>query len=144
MSSVELIKKAAKFAAIKHEGQTYGVDSPFIVHPKQTASVLSKVTDDPNMIAAAWLHDTLEDTDTTYEELVTEFNEDIASLVREVTHKGQRDHIGFYFPNLKTQRGIMLKFADRLSNLSHMENWPEAKQRHYLKKSTFWKTGEDS
>lgn len=136
-----LVEKAIVFATRKHEGQTYGGGFPFIVHPQQTADIISRVTGDQKLIAAAWLHDTLEDTDTTYDELVGEFGQEVADLVLEVTHEGERDHIGFYFPNLKTQRGIMLKFADRLCNISHMEGWPARKKQHYLGKSKFWSSG---
>lgn len=139
-----MISKAKMFAFKKHEGQTYDDGKPFIVHPEAVAEIISLVApNDENLIAAAWLHDTIEDTATTHEELMREFNKDIADLVSEVTHRGEKDHYGYYFPNLKTQRGIMLKFADRLSNISHMDIWDEARQRHYLKKSRFWKTGED-
>lgn len=118
----KIIDRAKEFATERHKGQTYDT-FPFIVHPEQTYRVLSQVTQDPKMLAAAWLHDTLEDTETTYdEELVVELGVEIADLVKEVIHEGQRDSVGFYFPNLRTQRGIMLKFAGRLSNLSHIRS----------------------
>lgn len=60
----------------------------------------------------------------------------------EVTHEGQKDEYGYYFPRLKTKEGIMLKFADRLSNLSRMDNWNERRVAHYIKKSRFWKQSE--
>lgn len=134
-----IIKKAIAFATIKHQGQLYG-GQPFMVHPTETAKVLRSLLPlrkDTNLIAAAYLHDTLEDTATTYEELVEEFNEDIASLVKEVTNDGSN-----VFPCLKTQRGVILKFADRFCNLSHMENWSSARQEKYMFiKSKFWKGG---
>ena len=80
----------------------------------------------------------IEDTETEYGEIAIKFNEDIADLVMEVTHEGNKD-TGYYFPRLKTKRGIILKFADRLSNLSRMECWDEERQQHYLKRSKFWK-----
>ena len=58
----------------------------------------------------------------------------------EVTHEGRKDEIGYYFPRLKTQRGIVLKFADRISNLSRMESWDDNRKNHYLRKSKFWKS----
>lgn len=134
-----LIIKAKKFAAIKHRGQLYDGGEPFTVHPEKVAEILSLVTQDVNLIAAAHLHDTLEDTETTYEELVREFNKDIADLVLEVTHEGKKDTGGYYFPRLKTQRGIQLKFADRLSNISRMEKWSKDRKDQYLRKSKFWR-----
>lgn len=137
----EVPERARLFAVRKHDGQFRddGV-TPYMIHPAQVARILMQVTHDTNLIAAGYLHDTIEDTDTTYEELVAEFGQDIADLVMEVTQEGQKDNVGFYFPRLHTQRGIMLKFADRLSNLADMEAWSEERRQHYLKRSKFWKS----
>lgn len=133
-----LFLQAYRFAQKKHEGQKYN-NQEFMVHPNLTAKILYAMSDfenfDENLIAAALLHDTLEDTNTTYEELEQEFGIIIASLVQEVTKQGSNT-----FPNLKTQRGVMLKFADRLSNISNMQNWSEEKRQKYMfEKSKFWK-----
>ena len=136
-----LIEKAAQYAAFVH-GDQYRDDgkTPFIEHPRQVVKILMQVTTDENLIAAAWLHDTIEDTPTTYADLLEHFGHDIACLVNEVTHEGKPDSRGFYFPRLKTQRGIMLKFADRLSNISDMADWDDSRRAHYLRKSKFWKS----
>ncbi|HEY5806153.1 MAG TPA: HD domain-containing protein [Candidatus Saccharimonadales bacterium] len=137
-----IVIRAREFAYKKHEGQyrDNGV-TPYIRHPQDVAQILEIVaSNDFELHAAAWLHDTIEDTDTTYEELVAEFGQDVADLVMEVTQEGQKDDHGYYFPRLKTQRGIMLKFADRLSNLSDMGSWNEQRRQHYLKRSKFWKS----
>ena len=99
---------------------------------------LQRVSNDPNLLAAAYLHDVVEDCGVTYEDLVREFNQDIADLVMEVTHEGDKTK-GYYFPRLHSKRGIMLKFADRLSNISRMDSWSESRQNQYLRKSKFWK-----
>lgn len=141
---MEITRKALEFASNKHSGQLDDTGKPYILHPMQVQEILWAVApDDENLLAAAYLHDTLEDTETTYEELVEEFNQDVADLVNEVTHDGAKDNYGLYFPRLHTQRGIVLKFADRLSNLSRMETWAEDRKTHYLKKSKFWKDGTD-
>lgn len=136
--------KAAMFAAQAHGTQLRDDEhTPFVTHPMLVARFITEATEgkDENLIAAAWLHDTIEDCDVTYEQLVREFNQDVADLVMEVTHEGQADSHGYYFPRLKTKRGIMLKFADRLANLADMSDvWPEDKQAHYLRKSKFWKS----
>jgi hypothetical protein len=79
-----LVLKAAEFAAQKHKGQTRkGRDgSPYIDHSKSVARVLAEVggVDDPEILAAAWLHDTLEDTDTTSEELISAFGKRVCRL----------------------------------------------------------------
>ena len=142
----DLVLKAFKFAQAKHEGQKddYGLDY-FFAHCNHVYGILAAAGHNPdkNLMTAALLHDTLEDTNTTYVELVREFNEDVANLVQEVTHDGKKDEYGYYFPRLKTRRGIILKFADRLSNLSRMAAWDPARQEHYLRKSKFWKDGTD-
>jgi len=135
---MNLLDKALGFAMQKHKGQRDDEGLDAILHPEQTAAILQKVTGDEHIIAAAYLHDTLEDTDTTYKELVHEFGTDIADLVNEVTHEGKKDEHGYFFPRLHTQRGIMLKFADRLSNLSRMGAWDEKRKEQYLHKSKFW------
>ena len=143
--NIEIIKKAAEFAVKKHKGQKRdGGQEEYIVHPMQVALLLSLITQDPHVVAAAYLHDTIEDTDTTYEELLQEFGKDIADLVNEVTHEGAKDEFGFYFPRLKTKRGIMIKLADRLSNINAMETWPISRQEQYLRKTKFWNSEKPS
>ena len=139
---MDLIFKAKQFAVKKHDGQTYNGEE-FVYHPFQVADILRQTHADENLVVAGILHDTIEDTDTTYEELVEEFNQDVADLVMEVTDEGQKDSYGKYFPRLKTQRGIRLKFADRLSNLTNMDEWDEKRKAHYLRKSKFWKDGSE-
>lgn len=131
---------AKEFSHKKHKGQLddSGLDY-FTAHIEQVVSILEQVTNDDNIISAAYLHDTLEDTETTYQELVENFGITVASLVREVTHDGDSTH-GYYFPRLTTRDAVLIKFADRLSNLSRMEAWPEKRRDHYLKRSKFWKS----
>jgi (p)ppGpp synthase/HD superfamily hydrolase len=134
--------KVIVFAAEKHKGQLddEGKDY-FEAHCCQVAMILAEVApSDLELIQAALLHDTLEDTETSYKELVENFGARVADLVAEVTHEGKKDEKGYYFPRLKTREGIMLKFADRLSNLSRMSSWPATRQDQYLRKSKFWKS----
>ena len=139
----KLIDKAIDFAKRKHENQKDDTGkSYFTAHVMQVWNIMQSVTSDVNLLCAALLHDTVEDTGTTYQELVQEFNKDIADLVIEVTKEGQKDEYGYYFPRLLSRRGILLKFADRLSNLSRMESWSKERQDEYIEKSRFWKTGE--
>lgn len=136
----EIIEKALRFAEQKHNEQIDDEGKAAIGHPLQTFLILKKVTDDKNLLAAALLHDTIEDTETTYEELVKEFGKEIADLVNEVSHEGSKNEHGYFFPRLHTRKGIMLKFADRLSNLSRMNSWNEKRKEQYLEKSKFWKS----
>jgi len=136
---MNLIDKAKEFAIVRHSGQVddYGIDY-YKAHLYQVYKILKEVTTDIDILCAGLLHDTLEDTSTTLQELETEFNLEVAQLVYEVTHEGTKDSKGYYFPRLKTKEGILIKFADRLSNLSRMECWDSKRQEQYLRKSKFW------
>ena len=132
----QIITKAFAFAYEKH-GATGALYSgkPFIYHPCQVAEIIRKLRpEDTNLIAAAYLHDVLEDTDTSYEELEREFNEDIATLVDEVTKTAPNT-----FANLKSQRAITLKLADRAANFSNVDKLPTERQKAYMQK-VFWKS----
>ncbi len=133
-----LIERALEFATKKHGDQKDKDGKPYILHPVGVASLIGSISEDENLVAAAFLHDTLEDTETTYDELVETFNEDIANLVQEVTKikvDGRK-----LFPMLHTRRGIILKFADRLHNLNRMDTRPQEWQDKYIKESTFWES----
>lgn len=134
---------AYEFAEIKHSGQLDDNKKPyFLFHVLQVTNILVNVTRDIPILQAALLHDTIEDTDTTYDELKTIFGHKVADLVMEVTHEGSKEKKGYFFPRLHSKEGILIKFADRLSNLSRMQSWSEDRQTHYIKKSKFWKTTE--
>lgn len=132
------------FAFQKHgktlddEGKLY-----FDAHLVPVANIIKMVTDDETVWMAAILHDTIEDTDTTYKELKSVFGQRVADLVNEVTHDGRKDSYGYYFPRLLSRDAYLIKFADRLSNLSRMSAWDKQKQAHYMRKSKFWKDGSD-
>lgn len=137
MRQTHLLSKALEYAERKHKGQEYS-GRPFIYHPIQTYSILASQISpkqDENLLAAAYLHDILEDTQTTLIELEQQFNKDIAGLVWEVTKSEYNT-----FPYLKTRRGVILKFADRLANLLNIEKWDQGRQTKFMNKSKFWKT----
>lgn len=135
---------AKAFAKMAHIDQRRDDGKPYWLHLSDVAELVSVVAPgDANLICAAWLHDTIEDTPLTPSDLVEGFGDDVTRLVMEVTHEGEKDHYGRYFPRLHSKRGIMLKFADRLSNIADMESWSKDRQEHYLRKSQFWKDGSD-
>jgi GTP pyrophosphokinase len=139
----KIITKAKEYAKKKHLNQTRDDGNPYIVHPLQTAEILTAVTEDENLIAAAILHDVIEDCEVTHAELVKEFNEDVANLVQEVSKQKPDPKKASFFPHLQTQRGIMLKFADRLSNLSDLKSWTDEKKQWYFDTSKFWRSSID-
>lgn len=140
----EVVQKAYDFAKARHGTQKDDNGKPyFTAHVCQATQMLAWATQDPEILAAGYLHDTLEDTKTTLEELRAEFGDRIANLVHEVTKEGSNDEFGYYFPRLKSRDAIMIKFADRLSNISRMQAWSPDRREAYLRKSCFWKDGSE-
>jgi len=138
-SKLDIAMDVAEFhfdSILDDSGKSY-----YQAHLLQVLNIIRLVTDDEDLHCAAVLHDIIEDTNVTYEMIKIDFGQRVADLVNEVTHEGAKDEYGFYFPRLETKNGILLKFADRLSNLSRMECWTKERQEHYLKKSKFWKDG---
>lgn len=124
-----IITKAAEFAQAAHESidqRRKYTGEPYIVHPRAVAATVGSVTDDPVTIAAAWLHDVVEDTPVTIEEVRQEFGADVASLVADLTDVSQlsdgnrkertaidRKHTSQADPRAKT-----VKLADVIDNIT--------------------------
>ncbi|MDU6414160.1 HD domain-containing protein [Mixta calida] len=90
MQSLE--ERARRFATEIHaaagQRRKY-TDEPYIVHPAAVVELVRSVTDDENMLAAAWLHDTVEDTGATLEDIAQQFGPEVAELVSKLTDKKQ-------------------------------------------------------
>jgi len=137
-----LVDKALEFASERHKGQLDDQGRPyFFAHVVQVYSILVDVSDDIEVLCAGILHDILEDTDTSYEEIRSLFTPNIAEIVLMVTHDESSK-----FPRLKPpdeynqlfHKAVLVKFADRLSNLSRMETWSDNKRKEYINSSQFW------
>ncbi len=121
-------QKAKEFAIKAHNGQRRKSDKekPMIIHPIDVANILSEYGYDDNVIAAGYLHDVLEDTKYTKEDLLTEFNEDVVSLVLGASEKDK----GLSWEERKTETINTIKdfdlrhkavvCADKISNLEDM------------------------
>lgn len=134
------IDNAIAFAERKHNGQLDDEGKDFFTaHPYKVGLAVKQLTDNEDIICSAFLHDTLEDTNTTYEELEKEFGKKVADLVNELTHEGKPDNYGFYFPRLKSKEAIMIKLIDRASNVSRMGGWSKKRKEQYLKNTRFWR-----
>ncbi|MCW5602615.1 HD domain-containing protein [Nitrosomonas sp.] len=126
----EHYRRAAKFAAAKHKGQTRkDGKTPYITHPIQVATILSKEAheNDPVIILGALLHDTIEDTNTSFEELVQEFGKEVAELVLEVTNDprlSKQENKAAQVAKQWSPRAIKLKMADKTANLRDLVNAP--------------------
>ena len=128
--SISLMDRAIVFATRAHSG-TYrkGTSIPYIVHPIEAAAIVSTMSDDPDMIAAAVLHDVVEDTDTTVEEISFFFNERIARLVEAESEDKRKDlppqetwmvrkmETLEFLRNEADRDAKILALADKLSNM---------------------------
>lgn len=132
---VSLILKALEFAAQKHRDQRRKDKraSPYINHPIQLASVLwhEGGVADPVVIAAALLHDTVEDTETTWHELRGEFGDEIAQIVLEVTDvpwlkKAVRKKLQVARARHASKSARLVKLADKICNLRDVAAHPPA------------------
>ena len=138
--SLDLIEKAYKFADKKHEGQFRKSGDPYVSHVLGVAQILSTLNAGPSTIVAGLLHDTIEDTSTTKEEIEKEFGPDIAYLVESLTkitrlsdYKNTdfqaEDHRKIFVAMANDIRVIIIKLADRLHNMRTLQFQPETKQK---------------
>ena len=136
----EIIRKAYEYADYLHGGQIRQSGEPYITHPLNVAYILSEMHADRDTICAALLHDTLEDTNTTKEEIAVLFNKDIANLVDGVTKISKMNFSSKVEQNLANTRKIItgitedvriiiIKLADRLHNMRTLEFKSEFKQK---------------
>ena len=142
----ELISKAYEFAKKAHAFQRRRSGEPYIMHPVEVAKIVASFGMDNASIMAALLHDTVEDTEVTLEDVTKEFSEEIALLVdglSKITQFGDRkktvdfdEHISslrkILLASAKDIRILIIKLCDRLHNMRTLKELPEAKR---IKKS---------
>jgi GTP diphosphokinase / guanosine-3',5'-bis(diphosphate) 3'-diphosphatase len=130
---VSLIRKAWEFCVKHHEGQMRASGEPYIVHPLEVAEVLAEMKMDATAIAAGLLHDSVEDTPATNEEIAAEFGEQVAHIVEGVT---KIDKIQFanredrqaenvrkmLLAMVSDVRVVLIKLADRLHNMRTLQH----------------------
>lgn len=136
----EYIKKAVDLANEAHKGQTRASGEEYILHPLSVASILISISMDPDLIAAAILHDVLEDTTIKEEEIKQIFSEDVLDLVEGVTKinkihfKSSEDAQAENLRKMllamsKDVRVIIVKLADRLHNMRTLDFKNKEKQK---------------
>ena len=133
-SDTKLIMKAYQYADKKHEGQLRKSNEPYIIHPLEVAYIVSTLELDDAAICAALLHDVVEDTDATLDDIKNEFGEEIAMLVDGVTKLGKianfldkeeeqvENYRKFFLAMAKDIRVVMIKLADRLHNMRTLKH----------------------
>ena len=144
--TLAVVLKAAAFAAEKHKNQRRkdAEASPYINHPIALANVLAVEGGvvDPDVLCAALLHDTIEDTETTAEELRRDFGESVTAIVLEVTDdkslpKAERKRLQVEHAKHASPQAKLVKLADKICNLrdiliSPPSDWPAARKRAYF------------
>lgn len=117
MEDADILDKAIIFATNAHSGSCRkGTNLPYIVHPMEVAAIVSTMTDDKAVIAAAMLHDTVEDTNTTTEDIRREFGDKVADLVSSESENKRED-----LPSGDTWKIRKQETVDRLKNESSKE-----------------------
>ena len=135
----KLIMKAYDLAYNKHKEQCRRSGEPYIIHPVNVAYILADIGLDDSTICAALLHDVVEDTDLTNDDLKKEFGEEIAEMVAGVTKLGEvqfetseekqvEDYRKMFLAMGKDIRVILIKLADRLHNMRTLKFLPRDRQ----------------
>jgi len=121
-------KLAVNFIKKYHKNQLRDDGKSYMVHLENVHYLLTLITSDCAIKIAGLLHDILEDTDCTEEEIKLVFGEDVLNLVKEVT----KDKNGDF--GIKTRGGWLIKFCDIIDNCTDMNSWNEKRMRKYLNK----------
>jgi len=149
-ANIETIARATRVACVAHAGVVRKSGEPYVVHPVETAAILAKMQLDVETLAAGLLHDTIEDTDVTFEEIEGEFGTRVANLVEGVTKLGQIPWAGevgdgreraarekdqqaeslrkMFLAMVDDIGVVLIKLADRLHNMRTLDAMPRHKQ----------------
>ena len=135
-----IVKKAYDYSLKYHDGQSRASGEPYLVHPLEVALVLAEMKMDPVAVAAGLLHDSVEDTSVTIQEIRAEFGEQVAHIVEGVTKISKIDFATREEQQAENLRKMMLamvddirvvliKLADRLHNMRTLEHLDPERQR---------------
>jgi guanosine-3',5'-bis(diphosphate) 3'-pyrophosphohydrolase len=136
---LQIIRKAYEFSERNHAGQTRASGEPYLIHPLAVATVLAEMKMDAQSIAAGLLHDSVEDTSVTIEDVRRDFGDQVARIVEGVTKISKIDFASreerqaenvrkMLLAMVDDIRVIMIKLADRLHNMRTLEHLPRERQ----------------
>ncbi len=137
---LEIIRKAFEFSLVHHAGQVRASGEPFLVHPLEVAMVLADMKLDSTAIAAGLLHDAIEDTPVTHEDVHREFGDQVAHIVEGVTKIDKIDFASreerqaenvrkMVLAMVDDIRVVLIKLADRLHNMRTLQHLPEDRRQ---------------
>src|SRR4051812_24976629 len=143
---LKIIEKAYEYSQQHHSGQTRASGEPFLAHPVEVALVLAEMKLDTTAIAAGLLHDAIEDTEATREDIKREFGETIAHIVEGVTkidkiefaskEERQAENVRkMVLAMVDDIRVVIIKLADRLHNMRTLEALPAERQQQIAKET---------
>jgi GTP pyrophosphokinase len=136
----ELLSRAYRFSEKAHAGQTRRNGDPYVTHCVEVAKILAELQLDTVTVASALVHDVIEDTEATREDVEREFGREVAQIVDGVTKIGHlptgsreerqvENYRKLLLSIAKDARVILIKLADRLHNMRTLEHLPEEKRR---------------
>ncbi|HEY0564237.1 MAG TPA: bifunctional (p)ppGpp synthetase/guanosine-3',5'-bis(diphosphate) 3'-pyrophosphohydrolase, partial [Terriglobales bacterium] len=145
---VSIIERAYQFSLEHHRGQTRASGEPYLVHPVEVAQVLAEMKLDSSAIAAGLLHDAVEDTPATTEQIRTQFGEQVAHIVEGVTkidkiqlasaskEERQAENVRkMMLAMVDDIRVVLIKLADRLHNMRTLEHLPPERQQQIARET---------
>lgn len=143
-SKMTTSEEALEYAKEKHNGQYRCDGTDYIVHPMRVANYVSELKESKNietLLASAYLHDTLEDTDATYYDLVGKFGSQVASIVLELTNDedlkkelGKTKYLEIKMKNMSSW-ALVIKLCDRLDNVSDLKDRDDYFRNKYAKET---------
>ena len=145
-ADVDILIRAYEYAEKKHDGQVRRSGEKYIMHPIEVAGILAELELDVATIAAGLMHDVVEDTDTTNEQMINMFGAEIATLVDGVTKLGKIDYKSkeenqtenlrkMFMAMAKDVRVVLIKLADRLHNMRTLKFMTPRKAREKSKET---------
>src|SRR5258708_2354749 len=142
----EIIRKAFEFSLLHHQGQVRASGEPFLIHPLEVSLVLADMKLDSTAIAAGLLHDAIEDTEVTHEDVRREFGDQVVHIVEGVTKIDKIDFASreerqaenvrkMVLAMVDDIRVVLIKLADRLHNMRTLQHLPEERRQNVAKET---------